>query len=80
MLLTIALGFSALGDAFLANKGERNFLFGLGAFLLAHLAYTGLFVSSAEFGGGLSGKFFGDFDAAGNDLLVTFFESEANIS
>lgn len=54
VLLTIALAFSALGDAFLANKGEKNFLFGLGAFLLAHLAYTGLFLSSAEFGSGLS--------------------------
>jgi uncharacterized membrane protein YhhN len=54
MLLTVALGFSALGDAFLANKGERNFLFGLGAFLLAHLAYTGLFVASDDFGTGLS--------------------------
>lgn len=54
VLLTVALAFSAAGDAFLANKGEKNFLFGLGAFLLAHLAYTALFVSSVDFGAGLS--------------------------
>ncbi len=54
LLLTVALAFSAMGDAFLANKGDRNFLFGLGSFLLAHLAYTALFVSDAEFGNGLS--------------------------
>jgi uncharacterized membrane protein YhhN len=44
LLLTMALGLSAIGDAFLANEGEKNFLFGLGAFLLAHLAYTALFL------------------------------------
>ena len=48
VLLTVALGFSALGDAFLANKGERNFLLGLGAFLLAHLAYSWLFLSGGS--------------------------------
>ncbi len=45
LLLTIALALSAVGDAFLANRGERNFILGLGSFLLAHLAYTGLFTS-----------------------------------
>ncbi len=44
LMLTVALALSALGDAFLANEGDRNFLFGLGAFLLAHFAYTALFV------------------------------------
>ncbi len=56
LLLTIALAFSAMGDAFLANKGDKNFLFGLGSFLLAHLAYTALFVTDADFGNGLSFK------------------------
>lgn len=41
--LTIALALSALGDWFLAFKGERNFIGGLVAFLLAHLAYCALF-------------------------------------
>lgn len=46
VLLTVALGLSAVGDAFLANEGEKNFLGGLGAFLLAHLAYTALFLGN----------------------------------
>lgn len=39
MLLTLALGLGALGDAFLSRDGERNFLVGLCAFLFGHLAY-----------------------------------------
>ncbi len=49
VLLTIALALSAVGDAFLANKGDRNFMLGLGSFLLAHLAYTALFINGFEF-------------------------------
>ncbi len=37
--LTLALLLGALGDIFLSREGERNFLFGLGAFLLGHIAY-----------------------------------------
>lgn len=68
ILLTTALAFSALGDAFLANKGEKNFLFGLGSFLLAHLVYSALFISSAEFGNGLSASY--HVAAAGALMLI----------
>ena len=71
LLLTVALAFSALGDAFLANKGDRNFLFGLGAFLLAHLAYTGLFVTSLDFGSGLNENY--RLVAAGVLVLIAVF-------
>ncbi|MBO3762407.1 lysoplasmalogenase [Ciceribacter sp. L1K22] len=43
ILLTLALFLSALGDAFLAGPGERRFIAGLVSFLLAHMAYGGLF-------------------------------------
>ena len=42
-LLALALALSALGDWFLARRGERHFLHGLIAFLLAHLVYIALF-------------------------------------
>jgi uncharacterized membrane protein YhhN len=42
VLLGLALG--ALGDLFLALKGERFFLAGVGAFGLGHLAYAGGFL------------------------------------
>lgn len=35
----IALGFSMLGDVILAVDGKNWFVFGLGAFLLSHIAY-----------------------------------------
>jgi uncharacterized membrane protein YhhN len=44
-LLTAGLLASAVGDAALSREGERPFLAGLAAFLLAHLAYAGLFVA-----------------------------------
>ena len=44
--LVAALALSALGDAFLAGDGERWLPPGLGAFLLAHLAYVWLFVDN----------------------------------
>lgn len=47
-LLVLALALSALGDAFLAYKGEAAFLGGLGSFLLAHIAYAVLFVTSGD--------------------------------
>lgn len=43
LLLTVALALGAVGDAALAQRGERAFLAGLAAFLLAHLAYVALF-------------------------------------
>lgn len=42
LFFVCALGFSALGDVFLALEAQW-FLFGLGAFLCAHLAYQGYF-------------------------------------
>lgn len=48
-LLVAALAACALGDAFLAQEGERAFLAGLASFLLGHLAYVWLFAAA---GGG----------------------------
>ncbi|MEX0344569.1 MAG: lysoplasmalogenase [Rhizobiaceae bacterium] len=45
-LLVLALALGSLGDAFLANDGERAFLGGLTSFLAAHLAYVWLFWSA----------------------------------
>lgn len=42
-LLALALALSSVGDWFLALRGERHFLHGLIAFLLAHIAYIVLF-------------------------------------
>jgi uncharacterized membrane protein YhhN len=44
LALTIALVLGAAGDAFLAGDPARWLPAGLGAFLLAHLIYVGLFV------------------------------------
>jgi uncharacterized membrane protein YhhN len=41
--LVAALGFSAIGDAALAQDGDSGFLLGLGAFLAAHLCFAWLF-------------------------------------
>ena len=46
LLLFLAFCLSAIGDAFLSRTGDRSFLAGLSAFLLAHLAYTFLFLSN----------------------------------
>lgn len=44
-ILSLALALSALGDLFLALKDQqRFFLFGLGTFLLAHVAYLAAFL------------------------------------
>ncbi|MEP9372987.1 lysoplasmalogenase [Mesorhizobium sp. KR1-2] len=50
LLLVGALGFSALGDAFLSRQGDKAFLGGLASFLAAHVLYVVLF---AHAGGGL---------------------------
>ena len=50
-LLVAALALSAVGDACLAQDGERPFLAGLASFLLAHIAYVGLFWTT---GGGIA--------------------------
>ncbi len=42
-LLALALALSALGDYLLALRGERHFLHGLIAFLLAHMVYITIF-------------------------------------
>jgi uncharacterized membrane protein YhhN len=52
-LLTAGLLASAAGDAALAEEGERPFLAGLAAFLLAHLLYIGLFATHWRPGFGL---------------------------
>lgn len=44
-LLTLGLLASAAGDAALSRDGQRPFLAGLAAFLLAHLLYVALFIS-----------------------------------
>ena len=44
-LLALALALSALGDAFLAQEGDKAFLGGLGSFLAAHIVYAVLFLS-----------------------------------
>lgn len=49
MLLVAALALSAIGDALLAQEDDRTFLGGLGAFLLAHLAYIALFIPKNDF-------------------------------
>ena len=46
LLLVVALTLSAIGDAFLAQEGEKAFLGGLTSFLVAHLAYVALFVAA----------------------------------
>jgi uncharacterized membrane protein YhhN len=44
LLLAGALLLSALGDVFLGLTGEQWFVYGLGAFLIAHVLYITLFV------------------------------------
>lgn len=46
-LLVIGLALGSLGDLFLSRDGEKAFLAGLAAFLVAHLAYIKLFVDSS---------------------------------
>ena len=46
LLLAMALGLGALGDLALSRPGERAFLIGLSAFLLSHLAYGVLAVTT----------------------------------
>ena len=48
LALVVALLLSALGDAWLAQDGNRAFMAGLASFLLAHLAYAGLFFAAGE--------------------------------
>ena len=44
ILSALGIGFSFLGDVLLQSPGDIGFLLGLGAFLLAHIAYLVLFV------------------------------------
>jgi uncharacterized membrane protein YhhN len=54
--LALALALSALGDWFLALRGQRHFRHGLIAFLCAHLIYIAIFALAwAPMPGGLSG-------------------------
>lgn len=46
VLLVLALALSAAGDAFLAHEGDAAFLGGLGSFLVAHILYAVVFISS----------------------------------
>lgn len=47
-LIPVGLAFGALGDLFLALKGERFFLAGVAAFGLGHVAYAGAFLLRAQ--------------------------------
>ncbi|WP_250461391.1 lysoplasmalogenase [Microbulbifer litoralis] len=47
-LILTALGLSALGDVLLALEFPNQFVFGLGAFLLAQLVYAGTFLRAAD--------------------------------
>jgi alkenylglycerophosphocholine/alkenylglycerophosphoethanolamine hydrolase len=46
ILSALGIGFSFLGDVLLQSPGDIGFLLGLGAFLLAHVAYLLLFARS----------------------------------
>lgn len=48
VLLVAALALSAVGDAALAQDGDTAFMAGLGAFLLAHVAYAALFFAEGQ--------------------------------
>ncbi len=48
LLILAGLCLSAVGDALLLSAAERVFLAGVGAFLLAHLAYVGAFAPGAR--------------------------------
>ena len=50
-LLALALGLSMAGDILLDLPGERGFLAGLAAFLLAHLIYSALALPHVALGG-----------------------------
>lgn len=50
VLLVAALALSALGDACLAQDGERAFLAGLASFLAAHIAFAALLFGMTEAG------------------------------
>jgi uncharacterized membrane protein YhhN len=47
-LILAGLCLSAVGDALLLSAAERPFLAGVGAFLLAHLAYAGAFAPGSR--------------------------------
>ncbi|MBW8909249.1 MAG: lysoplasmalogenase [Mesorhizobium sp.] len=48
LLLIVALGLSAVGDAFLSRDGEKAFLGGLASFLAAHIVYVALFLQAGS--------------------------------
>lgn len=48
LLLVAGLIHSAIGDAALAQDGDAAFMAGLGAFLLAHVAYAWLFFAEGQ--------------------------------
>lgn len=45
VLLAVALGLCALGDALLSRETEATFMAGIGAFAAGHLAYVALFLT-----------------------------------
>lgn len=68
-LLVAGLALGALGDAFLAQDGEKPFLMGLASFLAAHLAYVALFWLA---GGGFAALAAEPWRAAAAVLLALF--------
>jgi uncharacterized membrane protein YhhN len=58
-LLTLALVFGAVGDAFLVHDGRGPFVGGLTSFLLAHAAYAVLFFTGYSWNGSVGAWQFG---------------------
>lgn len=48
MLVAVGIGLSLVGDVALLGEGSTAFLVGLGAFLAAHLAYVGAFLTCGD--------------------------------
>jgi len=67
LAILLGLGLSLLGDVFLMLPGDR-FVAGLGAFLMAHLAYLAAFTAKAPFGA-LPGAFL-PYAAAETPILI----------
>ena len=48
LFVSLALMCGVIGDIALSRDGSRNFLIGLGAFLVGHLCYISLFIGAGE--------------------------------
>jgi uncharacterized membrane protein YhhN len=68
-LILLALCLSAVGDALLLSPAERPFMAGVGAFLLAHLAYAGAFAPGSR----ISAAAIGVVAAAGAGVVASLW-------